>query len=83
MVGSACEELEDSEGCKLCWVNVSGLSRVVMDRGWPLNHCMCYCATEQENRCNCCRETFRTVGQWLWDHGIKLAKWQHPVMGVR
>ena len=25
MAGSACEELEDSEGCKLCWVNVSGV----------------------------------------------------------
>jgi len=31
---------------------------------------------------NCCHEAYRIVGQWLYDHAVKLARWQHLKWGA-
>jgi len=39
--------------------------------------------TVWENGYSSCHETVRTYRQWLRDHAIKFARWQHPAMGHR
>ena len=41
---------------------------------------VCDRATLHENGYSQRRETFGINGQWLWDHAIKFARWQHPAI---
>ena len=38
-------------------------------------------ATSRENGFSC-HEIFKVDGQWLCDHAVKFARWQHPVIGA-
>ena len=42
---------------------------------------VCNDTTLRENSYSCCHKTFRIDRQWLWDHVIKVARWQHHAMG--
>jgi len=37
-------------------------------------------AKSRENSYSCHHEIFRIDRQWLWDHDVKLGRWQHPAM---
>jgi len=51
--------------------------------------CFCFChhvcchGNITGERVSCCRETFKTDGQRLYDHAVKFARWQHLVVGGR
>ena len=44
---------------------------------------LCYRCNTTWNSCSCHHESFRVDGQFLRDHTIKFARWQHPATGRR